>query len=377
LQFKTAWNLNDLYTLEKTDNHFHDDTLLGNGTRIIDSDIVVPSNYNATFDRPGWRCSDGDNPYASHRNKLIFVHIFKTAGSTFRSFFEQYGKKCGKGVSVLIHCSQVSSASLQSPNPDEIWEPDCTVKKTLTRDKKIINEQGNVTWSHLQNHTDVVIGHFPLGLHTNWIDEESEKLIEPLYIAFFRDPFAQFVSAQLFWNKTMNWTFDEAVEAIKWKVLEHNNHRQYVNFYQAYLTTPQQKEVGRERAYSEQQWVEIIQQNIFGMHVLVGIVEQMRESVELIQSVIDVDRELDKQFRKLDAENMNILVSSKKLVKNRSNLSTSDILAKLKEDDKFWNIFTDVVKYESHLYEFAREVHNHQYHHLKEHHGHRYNLYPD
>mmetsp|Transcript_22493 Transcript_22493/g.28388 ORF Transcript_22493/g.28388 Transcript_22493/m.28388 type:complete len:176 (-) Transcript_22493:243-770(-) len=175
----------------------------------------------------------------------------------------------------------------------------------------------------------------------------------------------------------MNWTFDEAVEAIKWKVLEHNNHRQYVNFYQAYLTTPQQKEVGRERAYSEQQWVEIIQQNIFGMHVLVGIVEQMRESVELIQSVIDVDRELDKQFRKLDAENMNILVSSKKLVKNRSNLSTSDILAKLKEDDKFWNIFTDVVKYESHLYEFAREVHNHQYHHLKEHHGHRYNLYPD
>ncbi len=358
------------------------------------STSAIPPDYNASFDHPGWRCSDDSTSTStstsntsSSFDKLIFVHVFKTAGSTFRDFFERYGEQCGRGVSVIIRCSNLSSASLRSSrsNPDEIWKPDCTVKKTLTRDKRIINEQGNVTWSHLQNHSDIVIGHFPLGIHEHWIDagsgsssgSSSQEPIKPQYITFFRDPFAQFVSAQLYWNTHLDWSFDEAVEAIKRKAWKHKNKGEYINFYKSYLTTPEQKEDDVEHNYSDQQWVHLIQQNIISMHVVVGLVEEMSESLELIQSIIDVDRELKETFRKIDDKNLKGSKSSQKLVRNKSKLETSDIITTLKEDEEFWNMLTDLVKYETQLYEFAKEVHSRQYRQLKKNHGRRYNLYPE
>ena len=101
---------------------------LTNQENVSWSNGFIPSDYNGSFDRPAWRCSSS-HPSPSLTDKLFFVHIFKTAGSTFRAFFDNYGKKCGKGVSIMKHCSDVDATSLNSQNPDRDWTPSAKSRK--------------------------------------------------------------------------------------------------------------------------------------------------------------------------------------------------------------------------------------------------------
>ena len=72
---------------------------------------TIPSDYDPSFAHPGWACSSPSRS-TDKSAKLIFVHVFKTAGSTFRTFFHDYGKKCGKGVSIIILDVEVNSGTL-------------------------------------------------------------------------------------------------------------------------------------------------------------------------------------------------------------------------------------------------------------------------
>ena len=91
---------------------------------------------------------------------------------------------CGKGVTTIIHCSQVSTQSIQTEDANEYWKLDCIVKRTLTRDNKIIHSMKNVPRAHLQKYADILIGHFPYGIYQNWINEKSGRAIVPQYVTF-------------------------------------------------------------------------------------------------------------------------------------------------------------------------------------------------
>lgn len=83
------------------------------------------------------------------------------------------------------------------------------------------------------------------------------------------------------------------------------------NSYKTYLTTPEQKELAMKNDnFSEEQWVSIMKDNLINMNVLVGIVEKMGASVEMMHSIIDVDREITPMFQKLDMTNYNASSSS-------------------------------------------------------------------
>ena len=243
------------------------------------------------------------------------------------------------------------------------------MKKTLTRKKKLIHRGGKVTTSHLEKYADIVIGHIPFGVHKNWSDKSTGKMIIPQYITFFREPFVKFVSSRLYVNESKRWTHQQAVDSIKSTIRTKNKKGEHYNAYISYLTTPKEKELGKKNKHSQEQWVQIIKKNIIDMHTVVGVVESMSESVELIQSIIDVNREQTKLFKRLISPS-----GSSSLVRNKSKLSSSKIVGILKKDETIWNMLKEILKYEFDVYEFAVKMHNLQVQELKKKHGDQYSF---
>jgi hypothetical protein len=74
-------------------------TAISNSTRGDDS------SYNGKAVNPLMKCQQAPG---SKDAKLVFVHVFKAAGSTMRSFFRDYSKVCKRGFTLVTGCSMVS-----------------------------------------------------------------------------------------------------------------------------------------------------------------------------------------------------------------------------------------------------------------------------
>ena len=115
---------------------------------------------------------------------------------------------------------------------------------------------------------------------------------------------------------------------------------------------------------------------------MVGIVERMSDSLGLIQSVIDADLEMTEYLKQLDTTtttrtstttSSNHQRQTPKMVRNKSALSTSTIVRHLQDDDdEFYAMLCDFLRYEFQLYDFALELHAKQVQRLREEHGNRY-----
>jgi hypothetical protein len=53
--------------------------------------MQIPSDYDPDIQRM-WTCSDPDAPKHGRRKKLIFIHVFKSAGSTFRIALDMFAQ---------------------------------------------------------------------------------------------------------------------------------------------------------------------------------------------------------------------------------------------------------------------------------------------
>ena len=343
---------------------------------------ILLQNYNPSFTNPGWSCSNNNPNYeiGSPKYKLIFIHVFKTAGSSLRTFFRNYAAKCQKGVATIITCSDVTSESIYSSDPQKIWDPSCTSKEVTTRKKGTKRfKSERMTREILEKHVDVAIGHFPYGMHKKWRSttsntntttdltatitaDDNTQLIVPQYITFVRAPDTKFVSALVYTNKHLKWNTDQAVQAAKTEIRHLYQNNKYYNYYKNYLLFPEQKDFDNPNI-SEQEWVYKILMNLVDTHTMIGVVERMDDSLSLLQSIIDVDESLTKELNELVSKH-----------KNKSKLSTSEIVRFLKEDKEIWEMMTEVLKYEFELYNFAVRVHELQVEALKENHGRRYSL---
>jgi hypothetical protein len=99
--------------------------------------------------------------------------------------------------------------------------------------------------------------------------------------------------------------------------------------------------------------------------VLFGIVERMSESLEMLQHVIDKDRELDDLF-----ESFGMVPAgankTEEVIRNQSKLSSSEVLAEVEKDKEFMKLMREYVKYDTMVYEFALDMHMRQYESFQE-----------
>jgi len=329
-----------------------------------------------------WPSCSSDN----NSGRLIFVHVFKTAGSSFRSFLlDHVGPTCGKSVVEMAGCSHISHASILGNQSDTYWKSIDEKGRCYTPLTRIVNNNSdnqnmtivrrrplNVGW--VEKYGDIVVGHLPLGLHAylNQHDNSSTSSSTPhnyQYVTFVRDPVHKYVSGRLYLHP--EWTMEEAVSNIQAKVTHAVSKREYYNAYERYWTTPQQKE--NATILSKEDTVRQLQQNLVDMNVLVGVVEDMGASLGLLQSVLDADQQLTGILQTLNPSlGGNHSKNSSSLVVNQSRLSTTAIVRQLTDDTAFVRQVRAYLKYEFRVYNFAVALHDRQVAQLRQRHGDRY-----
>jgi hypothetical protein len=413
------------------------------------NDIDDASNFSL---EPMWNCTDdGGGPTTTfgRRKKLLFVHVFKTAGSTMRAFLEGYGRAChNTGVSIVSQCSGLNEVPVAKADDNDesssslsIWTNrggrECVLQTFQPRRRDPLwmhdgdNEDDETQQQQRQHHplgeprlsrsflratTDVLIGHFPLGVHEHWLGSntisnnnnstnmsmtEKEEDFSYQYVVYFRDPLQKLVSGYLYDNRMRhNLTTEQATRELHDRVWHKQNvQNRYQDGYSSYLLTPRQKrEIGKRHqggiknttASTIQHNMALIKSNLLEMNVMIGIVEQMTSSLALLRHLIDGRGQLNAAWGALDTSttsnthvNATATLSTdlhhstlselssmstaeqlqqkpKPIALNKSRLSTTEIARLLLERDRA--LLTQHLRYEQDLYDFAKQIHAHQYH---------------
>jgi hypothetical protein len=342
--------------------------------------------------KPIWNCRTKNKKEQQQHEKLIFIHIFKTAGSTLRHFFATYASKCkGAGWACIIGCSNakvetIMNSNRQSKNPN--WDP-CFLKNTVTRNgKHVLIGRGKVNSTFLEKETDIYGGHMRLG-SGDWLQtrDGSSELVKNRYVTFFRDATTKYISARIYSARTKINTKGEIIKHIKLVVTTARSKGEYSDGYFKYLITPTQKKENSNM--STETMMQVVKQNLVQYNVVAGMLERMPESMQILQHILDHEkimtpvfnyfgmdetpkkkkRKRERRQRQLQEQHGNSSSSSsssRKLVAwNQGKISTTEVLAELKEDTDFFKIFVEYIKYEHMVYEFALDIHKLQYSEIK------------
>jgi len=369
-------------------NQPHSELLAFNNTN--EKDIFysnVGMNYNMARATeamiPLWSCHSSHNENNSNNNKytnstsatiqqkLAFVHIFKTAGSTIRFIFEQYSKeKCiGQGWALMTRCSHATAASIQSGTA---WNP-CHLKEIVDRQGNHIKQPNDTTVTNelLSQNVNMFGGHIQLG-SGDYLEHSNVR-----YMTFLRHPLSKLASAAAFtyqrdFGRPEN--IQVIVDKIKTQVRERMAAGQFTNGFFSYLMTPDQRAVA-PRPTTGRGWLEhvdIVKRNLVHYNVVCGLVENMPQSFEILAHILDSEQSLQSFFTTalefmtpIGDTTMNGTSQSGRqqpgMILNKSEFSTTHVLEELKKEEEFFELLIEHVKYEQMIYDFGVNMHNLQY----------------
>jgi len=339
-----------------------DDDVTSRLTEISNFSAALLSSYDplpVVF--PLWKCSDLRNDPASIATKLSFVHIFKTAGTAVNSFLRDYSMNCGGGYVRIVSCTHAEPDSVRNSTKD--WKG-CTLKKGVNRDGKKLHDdyERKVTNSFLAENIDIIGGHFRIGT-MDMIPTPGGEKFDIRYLAFFRDAVSRHISGVTFikGRGKKKWNKDQIVDYIKKNVIQMKKQNKYEVKYKTYLETPWQKESRHRRLKNNDRDEDYamsgamtVMRNLVDYRTIIGRTENFSDSLEILQHVVDGGREATKIFvghGMADADG-----KVQKSVSNPSKISSSEILAEIKEDREAYDALVEYVKYEQMIYDFAAEL---------------------
>ena len=316
-----------------------------------------------------------------------------------RELFFRYATSCHAGIGLVSECSGLSviipdkQGSQQNNNDNQKqrwWTNGFGSKKGKRCRMKALNRTQGIMSSPKMNiensmlsQLDILAGHLPLGAGAAWNEDYTQSRQEQIiihYVTFFRQPITKFVSGIMYQKKGQEYSFDDIVDLIRQRVRGELSKGRYREGYSAYLLTPQQK----ERYYSLESSSTVadrtrqIMHNLSGQngyYLLVGIVERMSESLELLQFVIDQDLEQTHLFESYgmklreDVTGSNGIAPVPAKVNNPSKFSTDSVVAEFRKDAEFFALLEEYVKYDEQIYAQALHLHKLQYDQLLQHRG--------
>lgn len=336
--------------------------------------VQIPTiTENSTQLKPMWSCNKRES---RESNKLIFNHIFKTAGSTLRNLLQLYSYQCGAGYVVAVACTGLSFDESLT-NRTAVWKNGgggrragrtCTLKFGFNGRKANQSPptpNNTLSTAYLEdNHVDILGGHLPMGSGFGWRDEERRQ-VGIHHLVFFRDGVRKFISGVVYLKPSL--TLDEVVNIVKERVRSARKRGEYYERYSSYLITPQQVAFlqNNHTHLSMQRRVSLSLQNLVDNNVIVGIVERMPESLEVIRHMIDADYEQQSMFDYFGMDKNNTVKNNATgAVSNKSRLSSAKVLEELEKDKVFMEQMKEYVKYEDLIYSFALELHTRQHAHV-------------
>ena len=330
-------------------------------------EIKIPTLYSlkraSKILKPLWQCKERNK-----QGKLIFVHIFKTAGSTMRSLFRLYSQYCAASSVTVVSCSSLTEESIRDGKKKwkKLHGGPCIFKAGKTRSgESILPERTYINTTYIQSNVDVLGGHIPLGSldtlnqHNNQTtgNKPTTTTTPLLYFLFVRNAMQKFISGKMFSNRhDEDLGLEEIVIMIKKHVRRARKNNEYYQNYASYLITPYQRHLVLDRNSRTQ----LILNNLVNYKVIIGVVDRMSESLELLHHVIDSKQEMNSLFQHYgmgDTEGKR----KDKVMHNKSKFSTSSILTELKKDVDFFPLMVEYVKYDQMIVDFATKIHLLQY----------------
>jgi hypothetical protein len=358
---------------------------------------------------PMWTCSNSNNNnanatptrqnYYARQQKLVFVHAFKTAGMTLRELLLRYAMTCHVGIGMVAECSglvvpgrmdqdQRHATNRTTSSMDGVWwrngygtkKGKHCVMKAMDRYQQEVPAmpKHRIMTQMVATELDLLMGHLPLGVgRIAWAGEDNNSggYSSVQYLTFFRRAVDKFVSGIMYQKKDQNYSFQDMVELIRKRVQGELRLHKYREGYSAYLLTPWQKEQfygpdtnsNSSSTSTIEERTEQIIRNLDQQPILVGIVERMSESLQLLQFVIDHECEQTAIFQSfgmkpdVDGNNESNYSHPDGKRNNPSKFSTLMIVEELERDAVFWPLVQDYVKYDDRIYQRALQLHMLQY----------------
>jgi hypothetical protein len=276
---------------------------------------------------------------------------------------------------------------------------------------------------------DLLGGHFKIGMADDFVQPSSYSPPHSTHsnnkirhITFVRQPLPKYVSGKVFHHKEIQ-SQEEIIALIKHEVTQARRAGEYWMRVSNYLLTPLQQQQAATTTTtnrrsnsssssmsSDEYKTQLILNNLVHYNVIVGIVEDMSQSMTLLQHILDPDQKMTLLFthygggggdssttmtttvhpdgRKtttlllqpnnaptMDKKDSSTIVmdpsssssrqqqqQQQQHVVNKSRFSTSSILKELETTDpEFFQEFIDYVKYEQLVYDFAWNMHQQQF----------------
>ena len=288
-----------------------------------------------------------------------------------RSLLSSYARKCNAGYVTVVNCGGASLDSIENGNwrkeeefKSRFHGTQCKLKKTVFRNNTVevhtdasIEVPINNTYLR-EAQIDIISGHVSVGTDHSWEDDKGHH-VDVQYLTFFRESKRKFVSAVIYLRKDM--TFEQAVARVKEAAKDRLAKGQYLTNVNSIMTPTQRDDFSKTNiSLSPEQEANLMIQNLKEKNILVGIVERMSESLEMLQHVVDKDGELDDLFEKFGKIPPGAN-ATKEVIKNQSRLSSSEVLAEVEKDEEFMKIMREFVKWDEMVYKFALDIHTRQY----------------
>lgn len=315
----------------------------------------VKSSIQAAI-QPLWTCHGKSSTVVE---KLLFVHVFKTAGSTMRSFFHNYANHCRRqSYATLTKCTNVDSKRLASSS----WSP-CLLKDARKKGKYRHLNRKPVRRTDLDY--TILGGHFRLGLVDRLSNKPQQKqqrqqqFPNPKFrnLIFFRNAAVKYVSGKVYIKsqnpkKKKTITSSEIIRGIQSEMKHAERLQKYHSKYATYLLTPEQHHQSHNWTYAQQ--VHIMCQNLIDYNVTIGIVEEMSQSMEVLQHLMDPQHDVTPLFVRYSQSNSSS--------RNISPISSHGILDQLQREDRdTYQRLLNYVKWEQEVTDFALALQQLQY----------------
>ena len=357
-----------------------------------------------------WQCvadDDAERRASNDGTIFAFVHIYKAAGSTMRTFFHELAYACHRTWVSLAKCTGLMPSSIESRGP---WTP-CAIEEVADgrgqRKAQYFHRKGkNYNRFHLgtisnptfERKVDIFGGHVRLGTG-DYIFQSSPASEGVRYIVFLRDPVDRYVSAVLYQNKVKGRveSLEQVVQKIKVRIFNARNSDQYWDKGLSYLLTPAQRvEVDKLSTtkfnvtlsstlapllFGAEERAMLAIRNLHEYNVIVGMTERMPESLAILRHVFlrsgienPLKDDAEAVFRKYGlvaplSDNVTGNHTSPSILavgvhanqSSRKKVSTSAVVAELAKDEGHVLLMDEYFKYERMISDYAWMMHNLQY----------------
>eukprot|EP00984_Skeletonema_dohrnii_P004120 scaffold1433_cov128-Skeletonema_dohrnii-CCMP3373.AAC.4 len=319
-----------------------------------------------------WTCGERDrqkqtalDPITNQRPFFAFVHVYKTAGSTVRDFFQNYATVCKKSLALVISCH---GSGIE----------ECRLKRSVNAPQSIKRVNSTI----LHDHYDMLGGHYSFGMADdifsnatatpNYGNGAPQPLVR--HMVFLRQPMTRFVSHILFKQKkggsNIKDTVEETAEDIKEMIRTSRGKGEYMSSIYKYLLTPQQRAMKYDRTQTQEDVVahkaQLSIDNLLRYNAIVGMTETFSQSMKIFEHAmghIVTSTRKEEEARAMFSRYIGEEVSRN--VSKRKGISTGSVLKELNKDEEFMAIFREFVKYEQMIVDFAMAMHQKQYEAVK------------